>query len=228
MGEILVQVKQVYKNFGPSLALNGLSLDLQAHEQYAIQGPSGSGKSTLLYLLAGLDRPSAGEIVVAGKNLAQLDDEAAALYRQKMVGLVFQFHFLLPTLTCIENIYLPARISGVPVEGITANVERLAVRLEVEHCLSKFPYELSGGEQQRINIIRALALTPPLLLCDEPTGNLDSVNAQRVASLLAQLAQEKQMTLVVVTHDDAVASHFAHHLYLRDGQLVDRLAPGPH
>ena len=221
MEEILVQVKQVYKNFGSSLALNGLSLNLQAHQQYAIQGPSGSGKSTLLYLLAGLDQPTSGEITVGGINLANLNDEAAARYRQKMVGLVFQFHFLLPTLTCLENIYLPARISATPISDIAANVERLAVKLEVEHCLSKFPYQLSGGEQQRINIIRALALTPRLLLCDEPTGNLDSVNAQRVASLLGQLAQDKQMTLVVVTHDDAVASHYAHHLYLRDGRLVD-------
>ena len=220
----LVQVKQVYKSFGPSLALNGLSLNLAAHEQYAIQGPSGSGKSTLLYLLAGLDQPSAGEILVGGVNLATLNDEAAARYRQKMVGLVFQFHFLLPTLSCLENIYLPARISATPIQSITANVERLAVKLEVEHCLSKFPYQLSGGEQQRINIIRALALTPRLLLCDEPTGNLDSVNAQRVATMLAELAREKQMTLVVVTHDDAVASHYPHHLFLRDGQLVESLA----
>lgn len=227
MEEILVQVKEVYKQFGASPALNGLSLNLAAHQQYAIQGPSGSGKSTLLYLLAGLDRPSAGEIWVAGANLAQLDDEAAARYRQKMVGLVFQFHFLLPTLTCLENIYLPARISGTPITKIAANVERLAVALEVEHCFSKFPYQLSGGEQQRINIIRALGLAPRLLLCDEPTGNLDSVNAQKVAALLAQLAQEQDMTLVVVTHDDAVASHFAHHLYLRDGRLVESLArPG--
>jgi len=218
MSGALVEVRQVTKQFGTSWALNGLSLTLEPEKQYALQGPSGSGKSTLLYLLAGLDHPTAGEIIVDGQNLSYLD-ENAAYYRQQVVGLVFQFHFLLPTLNCLDNIYLPARISGTPVAKISGEVQALAQELEVEACLKKFPYQLSGGEQQRINIIRALSLSPRLLLCDEPTGNLDSANAQKVASLLAKLAAEKHMTLAVVTHDDAVASHFADRLYLRDGRL---------
>lgn len=216
----LIKVNQVTKNFGIVRALSGVSIDFQPKNHYVIQGASGSGKSTLLYLLGGLDRPSSGGISIGGSDLGLLNDEALAQYRNRFVGFVFQFHFLLPTMTCLDNILLPARIGGLESSKLKNKMTELAQHLEVVNCLKKYPFELSGGEQQRINIIRALSLKPKLLLCDEPTGNLDSHNGQRVTILLKNLATEFGSTLVVVTHDEKVASHFDHHVMMRDGTII--------
>ncbi len=218
----LIKVSQVTKDFGKVRALNGLNIDFEPRKHYVIQGASGSGKSTLLYLLGGLDRPSSGSITVGGSNLSALNDEALAQYRNRFVGFVFQFHFLLPTMTCLDNILLPARIGGIDNSKLKSQMTELAQHLEVANCLSKYPFELSGGEQQRINIIRALSLRPKLLLCDEPTGNLDSHNGQRVTTLLKTLATEFGATLVIVTHDEKVASQFDHHVIMRDGTTISQ------
>jgi len=215
----LIKINKLVKKFGKVQALSGFDLEFGHEKHYVIQGASGSGKSTLLYLMGGLDRPSSGSIVIAGQDLSSLDDEALALYRNRFVGFVFQFHFLLPTMNCLDNIFLPARIGGVETSKIKPQITKLAEHLEVAHCLLKYPFELSGGEQQRINIIRALSLRPKLLLCDEPTGNLDSLNGQRVTVLLKALAKEFGATLVVVTHDDKVASQFENHIIMRDGKI---------
>jgi ABC-type lipoprotein export system ATPase subunit len=212
-------VKKWYRN---SHALNGISLSLLPGEEYVIRGASGSGKSTLLYLLGGLDRPTSGEIVVNGKNLAEMSDEELAIYRNRYVGFVFQFHFLLPSMNCMDNILLPGRLGNGDLTSIKAVTLKLAKLLQVEHCLSKFPFELSGGEQQRINILRALSMKPKLLLCDEPTGNLDSENSQKVINLLRTLAKEFQATLVVVTHDPLIASNFKENIYMKDGLLLSQ------
>lgn len=220
-----IEVKDVKKSYGSVHALNGVNLSLEQGQQYAIQGASGSGKSTLLYLLGGLDRPTEGEIKIEGRALHTLSDEALAQFRNRWVGFVFQFHFLLPSMNCLSNMLLPAKIGGLDVGPVEGRVLELAEVLGVTHCLKKYPFELSGGEQQRINIIRALSLKPRMLLCDEPTGNLDSENSQKVTHLLKDLAQEFGSTLIVVTHDPMVVSHFPHVVKMRDGQLLAAAQP---
>lgn len=215
-----IRLEQVEKDFGKTRVLRGLNFSIEDKELVAIRGASGSGKSTLLYLLGGLDRPSRGKVVIGGKDLAQMDDEELASFRNKSVGFVFQFHFLLPSMTCRDNILLPARIGGHDLVKVTKDAKHLAEVLGVSHCLDKYPYEISGGEQQRINIIRALSLRPKILLCDEPTGNLDSKNSEKVATLLKNLAADFGATLLVVTHDDKVASFFPRKIVIEDGQII--------
>lgn len=219
----IIKIENVKKFYKQSRALNGVTLSMDEGKEYLIRGASGSGKSTLLYLLGGLDRPTEGRVIVNQKNLAELTDEELAIYRNRYVGFVFQFHFLLPSMNCLDNLLLPARLAGLSKNEMQAVKERalsLADTLAVVHCLSKFPFELSGGEQQRINIIRALSLKPKLLLCDEPTGNLDSENSQKVIQLLRSLSKEFNATLVVVTHDPQIAQNFSNQVMMKDGMIV--------
>lgn len=216
----LVRVENVYKSFKNVHALDGVSLELEENEKYVIQGSSGSGKSTLLYLLGGLDRPTEGSIYIEDKDLSGYDDESLALFRNIYVGFVFQFHFLLPSMTCMDNILLPSKIHGEKHPDLIKTIHELAERLGISHCLKKYPFELSGGEQQRINILRALSMRPKLLLCDEPTGNLDSVNTNLVIELLMELSREFGSTLVLVTHNDKVAARFTQGFQITDGKLV--------
>ncbi len=215
----LITVRNVSKLYATTKALANVSYDFMPGTHYVIQGASGSGKSTLLYLLGGLDRPSEGIICSEGKDMATFSNDELATYRNLCIGFVFQFHFLLPSMNCRNNIFLPALIGGVMTPEVEQSVLALAEHLEVLHCLDKMPYQLSGGEQQRINLIRALSLRPKLLLCDEPTGNLDSVNSEKVTLLLKNLATKYGATLIVVTHDSKVASHFTHRLWMKDGHL---------
>lgn len=219
MSQIL-ECQQLTKEYGHFKALNGVSLQFEKGGHYAIQGASGSGKSTLLYLLGGLDRPSSGSITYAGKKLEGLSDTALANYRNKVVGFVFQFHFLLPSMTCADNIRLPARLAGKLARDLEDRMKALAERLGVGSCLAKYPYQLSGGEQQRINLIRAVLMRPGLLLCDEPTGNLDSANTKLVTELLHELSRESGSTLIVVTHDLSVAQAFQNQIFLKDGKVM--------
>lgn len=215
-----IRLEQVEKSFGKTPVLRGLNLSIPDKELVAIRGASGSGKSTLLYLLGGLDQPSSGKVIINGKNLHDMDDDELALFRNSTVGFVFQFHFLLPSMTCRDNIMLPAKIGSANVDRVESDVKKLAEILGVTHCLEKYPFEISGGEQQRINIIRALSMRPKILLCDEPTGNLDSKNTEKVATLLKNLALEFGATLLVVTHDDRVASFFPRKIVIEDGQII--------
>jgi lipoprotein-releasing system ATP-binding protein len=155
-----IKLVNVEKTFGKTQVLRGLNFEIEAKELVAIRGASGSGKSTLLYLLGGLDHPTSGKVLVGGKNLTSMEDEELALFRNSNVGFVFQFHFLLPSMTCRDNILLPARIGGRDLSPVEKDLNDLAKLLGVTHCLSKFPFEISGGEQQRVNIIRALSLRP--------------------------------------------------------------------
>lgn len=216
----MVSVKNLTKKYGDQFALKNLSLDLEEAGQYAIVGASGSGKSTLLYLIGGLDRPDSGEIIVGGKSIGKLNDESLSVYRNKYVGFIFQFHFLLPSINCLKNTLLPAEIGGHNISEVTKRVENLSEHLGISGCLNKFPYQLSGGEQQRVNIVRALSLKPRLLLCDEPTGNLDSENSAKVTKLLKDLSKEFSATLAVVTHDPTVAKSFTNRFILKDGELA--------
>jgi ABC-type lipoprotein export system ATPase subunit len=149
-----------------------------------------------------------------------MSDDELANFRNSNVGFVFQFHFLLPSMTCRDNILLPARIGGRDTAKVEKDTDELAKILGVTHCLQKFPFEISGGEQQRINIIRALSLRPKILLCDEPTGNLDSKNSEKVSTLLKNLAADFGATLMVVTHDDKVASFFPRKIVIVDCHII--------
>ncbi|MBL7664892.1 MAG: ABC transporter ATP-binding protein [Bacteriovoracaceae bacterium] len=216
----LIELSGVFKSFGQTQVLNAVNLQIDKGEQCALVGASGSGKSTLLYLLGGLDRPSQGVIKVDGKDLSKMNDSDLAVYRNQFVGFVFQFHFLLPSMSCLNNILLPTRIGGGDIQESKKTSEKLAETLGVAHCLDKMPYQISGGEQQRINIIRALSQRPKLLLCDEPTGNLDSQNSEKVCTLLKQLANEFEASLLIVTHDEKVARHFSRKITIEDGRII--------
>lgn len=215
-----VIIENVYKDFNEVRVLKGISATLDIGKQYVIEGASGSGKSTLLYLIGGLDTPTSGKILVNNEEISRKNDAQLASYRNRHVGFVFQFHFLLPSMKCIDNLLLPARIAGEDESKVMNWINELAKRLGVPHCLNKYPYQLSGGEQQRVNLIRALSLKPELLLCDEPTGNLDSKNTQIVVELLHELSREYGSTLVVVTHDLKVSQSFENKFVIEDGHFI--------
>lgn len=214
-----INISNVSKTYAKAKVLKEINLSLEKGSQTVIKGASGSGKSTLLYLIGGLEKYDGGHITVGDKNLAKLGDVELAQYRNNDVGFIFQFHFLLSSLTCLENILLPARIGNHDMSAVEKFIQTLAKKLGVEDCLLKYPYEISGGQQQRINFIRALSLRPKLLLCDEPTGNLDSANSKMAAEILLELSKTEGTTLIIVTHDDFVASMFERVVHMRDGQL---------
>lgn len=215
-----IQVQDVSKNYGKVKVLDSVNLSLPEKGQYVIRGSSGSGKSTFLYLLGALDAPCSGRIKVGDLEISAMQDQELASYRNNYVGFVFQFHYLLSSMNCLDNMMLPARISGKITKKLREELAHLASELGVGHCLQKYPYELSGGEQQRINILRALSLKPRLLLCDEPTGNLDSENSAKVVTMLKTLAAEQGSTMLLVTHDGEVASSFTHQIKMADGRFV--------
>lgn len=215
-----IKIEELSKSYAKVMALKKVNVSLEKGSQYVIRGASGSGKSTLLYLLAGLDRPSSGEIFIEGNPLSKMNDEKLGKYRNQFIGLVFQFHFLLPSMNCMDNILLPSRIGGKGHSNLKDEIKNLSSQMGVDHCLKKFPYELSGGEQQRINILRSISLKPSLILCDEPTGSLDSENSENVMRILKELAEHNSSTLIVVTHDDKVASKFSQELHIKDGVLL--------
>jgi putative ABC transport system ATP-binding protein len=190
-----------------------------AGEVVAITGPSGSGKSTLLGLIAGLDTPSAGSIAVDGVEVTGLGETALARFRRRTLGFVFQSYHLIPTLTAAENVAVPLELAGVP-EPLAAARARLA-EVGLEARADHYPAQLSGGEQQRVAIARAVALTPPLLLADEPTGNLDSATGAQIVDLLLALNRERRSTLLLVTHDASLAARAGRAIALRDGRVVN-------
>ncbi|MGB8340632.1 MAG: ABC transporter ATP-binding protein [Chthoniobacterales bacterium] len=208
-------------------ALEAVSLTIERHEFVAVVGPSGCGKSTLMHLVAGLDRPTAGEVVVDGLSLTTADDTQLTNFRRRQLGLVFQFFNLLPTMNALENVSLPLLLQGVAPDEATARAEELLQLVGLTNRASHFVHQLSGGEQQRTAIARALVHRPSLLIADEPTGNLDTTSTSRVLDLLRQIACEQRTTLILVTHSPEVAAVATRHVELRDGRIVsDRtLAP---
>jgi putative ABC transport system ATP-binding protein len=201
-------------------ALRGVNLHIAEPGFYGIMGASGSGKSTLLHLLAALDRPDKGEIHIAGRAVHSFGEREATLFRQREIGIVFQQFNLIPTLTARENVELPGTLAGEPESSLakrsTELLERLGVRDRAEHR----PDALSGGEQQRIAIARALLFSPPVLFADEPTGNLDSASSEKLWALLGQIAKEQNMTVVMVTHEPAAAVNCRWVAILRDGRVT--------
>jgi lipoprotein-releasing system ATP-binding protein len=209
--------------------LRGIDLDVAPGELVAIVGPSGSGKSTLLHLLGGLDVPDGGTVEVAGEDLARLSGAALARFRNRMLGFVFQFHQLLPDFTALENVMLPGRIAGREPRAVAAAAEKLLAEVGLAERLDHFPNQLSGGERQRVALCRALLLEPPLLLADEPTGNLDPATGEQVFELLRAMALRHGTTMVLVTHNQELARRCARLLLLEDGILkpFNDLAPVP-
>ncbi|MHB1628694.1 MAG: ABC transporter ATP-binding protein [Bacilli bacterium] len=204
-------------------ALQGVSLTVDAGEFVSIMGPSGSGKTTLLNLLAGLDQPTSGTVEVASQRLDALSPDALARLRRSRVGFVFQDFNLLDTLTLAENVWLPLALEGHKGPEAAERVSQVMTALGVDSLSSRYPYEVSGGQQQRAAVARALASRPALLLADEPTGNLDSGAAQDLLALLSTLHQEDHATIVMVTHDPFAASYSQRVILLRDGQVYGAL-----
>ena len=200
--------------------LRGVNLEVVRGDFLALRGASGAGKSTLLHLLGGLDVPDAGEISFAGKNLAALSAAKLAVFRNFKVGFVFQAYHLLPELTALENVCLPARIARVSVADAAKRGRELLARVGLGERVEHRPNELSGGEQQRVAIARALINSPELLLADEPTGNLDSKTGGEIIELLKSLRVEKNTTLIIATHDTRVAAHAEHVIELADGRIT--------
>ncbi len=199
--------------------LRGVDLSVARGEFVALRGASGAGKSTLLHLLGGLDKPDTGEIFFAGKNLATLPAAKLAELRNRKVGFVFQAYHLLPELSALENVCLPARIARVSAAATAERGRELLARVGLGDRMDHRPYELSGGEQQRVAIARALINAPELILADEPTGNLDSHTGGEIIDLLCALRDERQTTLVIATHDMKVAERAPKVVQLVDGQI---------
>ena len=218
---MMLQAEHVGRDYptpqGPLTVLDDVNLVLAAGSTLAIVGPSGSGKSTLLGLLAGLDRPTRGHVLIDGQNLADMNDTEASAFRGQRMGFVFQSHRLLPVLTAEENVAAPLRIAGVPDGG---RARAALQRVGLGHRLDHRPQQLSGGEQQRVAVARAMVHEPALLFADEPTGNLDHKTGAGIADLLFALAAERQTTLILVTHDETLASRCAHIVRMADGRIV--------
>jgi putative ABC transport system ATP-binding protein len=230
--EMVIETRDLRKSYRlPSLAvdaLRGVNLDIQAGEFVAVMGPSGCGKSTLLHLLGGLDRPTSGEVRVAGQDMGNLSESARAVLRRETVGFVFQAYNLVPNLTIADNVDLPGLLAGHSPKKVARRRKELLEVLGLGDKDRAFPSEISGGQQQRAAIARALVNRPSVLLADEPTGNLDSRSGAEVMALLRRF-HAKGQTIVMVTHDAKVASFASRVIFIRDGQLVDEVrlsAPG--
>ncbi len=216
-------IKKVNTSEGSLQILQPISFSVTSGETVAIIGASGSGKSTLLGLLAGLDEVSGGEIFLDGKPLHDMDEEQRARLRGEKVGFIFQSFMLVQSLTALENIMLPAEIAGL--DNPKARAENIIKQVGLEHRAHHFPNQLSGGEQQRVAIARAFITEPKLLFADEPTGNLDSANSQKVEDLLFKMNADLETTLVLVTHDDELASRCQRQLRMNAGELTEVTEP---
>jgi lipoprotein-releasing system ATP-binding protein len=221
----MLDARSVSKSYpaprGPLPILSDISLTLDQGDTISIVGPSGSGKSTLLYIFGALEPPTSGEVMLDGRNPFTLSDKDLSAFRNKEVGFVFQDHCLLPQLTVVENVLVPQMVA--PADGTaTDRAKKLLDQVGLSHRFDHRPGELSGGEKQRVSIARALIRSPKLLLCDEPTGNLDRKSAGQVADLLLQINRDSKTILVVVTHSAELAARFPRSFELNDGQLQSR------
>lgn len=201
--------------------LDGVNLRVERGEMVAIVGASGAGKSTLLHLFGALDAPTRGTVLIGGENIAGLDDDTLSAMRNRKVGFVFQFHHLLREFSALENVMMPMRVSGMGEEEARLRAGRLLDRVGLAGRVTHRPGALSGGEQQRTAVARALAMDPAVLLADEPSGNLDHGNSERLHDLLAELSRDLEIAMVIVTHNRSLASRADRTLLLEDGRLTD-------
>ncbi len=219
----MISLSGVSKHFNGKtkvVALDSVDLRVERGEMVSIVGPSGSGKSTLLNLIGGLDRPSAGEIRIDGQAIASLTDDDLTRLRRDKIGFVFQFFNLLPSLTCVENVALPLHLKGLPRRDIEKRSRELLDLVQLGKRFNHLPDELSGGERQRVAIARALAFSPPVLLADEPTGNLDTRTGCEILRLIHDLHDRLNATILIVTHDNNVAESCPRTVTLRDARIA--------
>jgi putative ABC transport system ATP-binding protein len=221
----LIQVRALTKSIDTGThrveILRGIDLEIPKGQFAAIMGPSGSGKSTLLGLLAGLDSPTSGQVILDGEDITHLSEDDMALLRGRKIGFVFQSYHLIPTLTAEENVLLPMELAGQHSGG-RARARELLDRVGLAGRFDHYPVQLSGGEQQRVALARAFALHPPILLADEPTGNLDSATGRAVLDLLLDLNREQGTTMVLVTHEPSLAESAGRRILMRDGLVVSQ------
>jgi len=201
-------------------AVDGVSLAIARNEFVALNGPSGCGKSTLMHLIAGLDRPTSGQILVNGLALHQADEKVITNYRRHQLGIVFQFFNLLPTMRALENVMFPLLLQGVSRERSEQRARETLTLLGLAERSDHFAHQLSGGEQQRVAIARAIVHRPHVLIADEPTGNLDSASTASVMSALQTVAEQKLTTLIIVTHSEEIAAAASRRLSMRDGKII--------
>jgi lipoprotein-releasing system ATP-binding protein len=223
---MVIEARDVAKSYrggdgGLIHVLDGVDLAVRRGEMVAIVGASGAGKSTLLHVLGALDRPTRGSVLLDGEPLHGRPDEVLARIRNRKIGFVFQFHHLLREFSALENVMMPLRIAGFDIKRARSRAEELLARVGLSGRMSHRPGELSGGEQQRTAVARALAIDPAILLADEPSGNLDHANSERLHELFSQLASDLEIAMVVVTHNRALASRADRALLLEDGRLRD-------
>jgi len=219
----MIQLSSVSKRFDGKrqvIALDGVDLTVERGEMVSIVGPSGSGKSTLLNLIGALDRPTSGEISVDGARLSGLGDDALTAIRRDKIGFIFQFFNLLPSLSCLENVALPLHLRGWSHRKAVARARELLQLVQLAGRLDHLPEELSGGERQRTAIARALSVYPPILLADEPTGNLDTQSGAEILALIRDLHARLGATVLIVTHDQQVAASCLRTITIRDGRIV--------
>jgi lipoprotein-releasing system ATP-binding protein len=219
----MLTLKNISKSFHQrGLVLNNLSLQVNEGDSFAITGPSGSGKTTLMNIIGLLDRPDSGDIIFNGNSILSFSAEESAHYRNKKIGFVFQDHLLMPHLTVFENILLPvlaAKISHIEYKEKEEYVFTLMKSIDIQNLAAKYPFQISGGEAQRVTLVRALVNKPSLLLADEPTGSLDSKNAEILGNLLLDINMEFGVSIILATHSDGLAEKMKNHTKIKDGKL---------
>jgi lipoprotein-releasing system ATP-binding protein len=229
MSNCLLEVRELRKSFQRDVSrvdvLNGINLTIQEGDTIALVGASGAGKSTLLHIMGTLDKPTSGNVFFRGKDVFRLTESSLATFRNRSIGFVFQFHHLLPEFTALENVMMPALISGVAKEEARKSACSFLEDVGLGHRLQHKPGELSGGEQQRVAIARALVLSPAMLLADEPTGNLDTKTSEEVHELLAAIQRKTGLSLIIVTHNERLAARMGKTIRLVDGRIQENGNP---
>lgn len=216
----LTDVYRIYKMGQEKIAaVDGISLQVEQGEILCLQGPSGSGKSTLLHLMAGLDRPSKGTIVVGKTHIEKLSENQMGMFRQRHIGFIFQSYYLIPTLTALENVSLPLMFSGMPRKKRMILAKEILAQVGLKDRMKHKPGQMSGGQQQRVSIARAFINNPKIVFADEPTGNLDTHTTYEMMNLMTQLAKDRNQTLVIVTHDMEIAEYATRIVKIRDGKI---------
>jgi lipoprotein-releasing system ATP-binding protein len=216
----MLTARNIHKNYGTVEVLKGVAFDIKKGEVVSIVGPSGSGKSTLLHILGTLDKPGAGEVVMNNTSLNGLSGKKLAAFRNRHIGFVFQFHHLLPEFSAVENVCIPGWLAGRKKKEVMTEAEKMLHRLGLSQRLHNKPNQLSGGEQQRVAVARALINQPDIIMADEPTGNLDSANAKELHQLFFDLRKEFGQTFLIVTHNEELAQLSDRVLHMMDGKIV--------